>query len=319
MAKAPTIPDVASGYASTQKLQTIFESIESSFENTLSLDGSTPNAMQADLDMGGNDIINAGEVNADRVFIGGNLVTDAVVSPSWRGAWAAAINYTVNNLVKRSGGTYICLVDHTSGATFTPDLTAGKWDTVAEKGATGAGTGDLLASNNLSDVSSKALSRTNLGLGSAAEKDTSFFVTSANIPSQTQAVWNTGTSTTESLVSPAKLDDKIENKLNISGTAPIYGVRAWCKFNGTGTPAVTAGGNVDSITDNGVGDYTVNFTTAMPNADYAAAITAGGSGAGANNIGYIVSQTTSTLRIRLYDSGPGLNEDASTVTVIVVC
>jgi len=39
-------------------------------------------------------------------------------------------------------------------------------------------------------------------------------------------------------------------------------------FNGTGTVAIRASGNVSSITDNGVGDYTVNFTTAMPDANY---------------------------------------------------
>ena len=54
-----------------------------------------------------------------------------------------------------------------------------------------------------------------------------------------------------------------------SGSAPIYGARAWVNFNGTGTPAIAASGNVTSITDNGVGDYTVNFTNAMPDANYA--------------------------------------------------
>ena len=46
-------------------------------------------------------------------------------------------------------------------------------------------------------------------------------------------------------------------------------------FNGTGTVAIRASGNVSSITDNNIGDYTVNFTTAMPDADYAAQVTGG--------------------------------------------
>ena len=54
----------------------------------------------------------------------------------------------------------------------------------------------------------------------------------------------------------------------VSGTAPIYPCRAWVNFNGTGTVAIRASGNVSSITDNGVGDYTVNFTTAMTDANY---------------------------------------------------
>ena len=52
-------------------------------------------------------------------------------------------------------------------------------------------------------------------------------------------------------------------------TAVAYGCRAWVNFNGTGTVAIRASGNVSSITDNGTGDYTVNFTTAMVDANYA--------------------------------------------------
>jgi hypothetical protein len=61
---------------------------------------------------------------------------------------------------------------------------------------------------------------------------------------------------------------RITGALNASGSAPIYACRAWVNFNGTGTVAIRASGNVSSITDNGAGDYTVNFTTAMPDADY---------------------------------------------------
>jgi hypothetical protein len=50
--------------------------------------------------------------------------------------------------------------------------------------------------------------------------------------------------------------------------ATAYGCRAWVNFNGTGTPAIREDGNVSSITDNGTGDYTVNFTTAMPDVNY---------------------------------------------------
>lgn len=53
-----------------------------------------------------------------------------------------------------------------------------------------------------------------------------------------------------------------------SGTAPSYVCRAWVDFNGTGTVAIRSAGNVSSITDNGVGLYTVNFTTAMADVNY---------------------------------------------------
>jgi hypothetical protein len=54
--------------------------------------------------------------------------------------------------------------------------------------------------------------------------------------------------------------------------ATAYGCRAWVNFNGTGTVAIRASGNVSSITDNNTGDYTVNFTTAMPDANYAVSV-----------------------------------------------
>jgi hypothetical protein len=57
--------------------------------------------------------------------------------------------------------------------------------------------------------------------------------------------------------------------------AIAYGCRAWVNFNGTGTVAIRASGNVSSITDNGVGDYTVNFTTSMPDVNYSTTVTAG--------------------------------------------
>ena len=56
--------------------------------------------------------------------------------------------------------------------------------------------------------------------------------------------------------------------------ATAYGCRAWVNFNGTGTVAIRASGNVSSITDNGTGDYTVNFTTAMPDANFTTIVTA---------------------------------------------
>ena len=53
-----------------------------------------------------------------------------------------------------------------------------------------------------------------------------------------------------------------------TGSAPSYSARAWVNFNGTGTVAIRASGNVSSITDDGTGIYTVNFTTAMPDVNY---------------------------------------------------
>ena len=61
----------------------------------------------------------------------------------------------------------------------------------------------------------------------------------------------------------------IPNVLNAAGSAPMFACRAWVNFDGTGTVAIRASGNVSSITDNGTGVYTVNFTTNMEDANYA--------------------------------------------------
>ena len=67
----------------------------------------------------------------------------------------------------------------------------------------------------------------------------------------------------------------VKTALNATGGAPIFACRAWVNFNGTGTVAIRASGNVSSITDNGTGNYTVNFTTAMPDANFAVCASSG--------------------------------------------
>jgi hypothetical protein len=62
---------------------------------------------------------------------------------------------------------------------------------------------------------------------------------------------------------------RMREGFNASGSAPVYAARAWVNFNGTTTtPTIRASGNVSSVTRNSAGVYTVNFTTAMPDANY---------------------------------------------------
>ena len=100
-------------------------------------------------------------------------------------------------------------------------------------------------------------------------------------------------------------------------TATAYGCRAWVNFNGTGTVAIRDSGNVSSITDNGgLGDYTVNFTTAMPDANYAV----GGSAEGVQ-IYHMMQRanggtTTTSVRIRTGEPG-GAVADVAIANVII--
>jgi len=116
---------------------------------------------------------------------------------------------------------------------------------------------------------------------------------------------DTQTLTNKTLTSPTLTTPNINSAqfATVSGTAPIYPCRAWVKFNGTGTVAINASGNVSSITDNGTGDYTVNFTTAMSDANYSA-ITFNGKGAVSFGFGLPATQdpTTSAYRFLTYSS-----------------
>lgn len=95
---------------------------------------------------------------------------------------------------------------------------------------------------------------------------------------------------------------RITTALNATGSAPIYACRAWVNFNGTGTVAIRASGNVSSITDNGTGDYTVNFATAMPDANYSAVYGCRGTaGGGQNSVEeQFDSPVHSTTQLRLF-------------------
>jgi hypothetical protein len=91
----------------------------------------------------------------------------------------------------------------------------------------------------------------------------------ANILLASQAEAEAGTNNTKAMT-PLRVEQAIVDRFNVTGSAPTYACRAWVNFNGTGTVAIRASGNVSSVTDNGTGDYTVNFTTAMPDANYSA-------------------------------------------------
>ena len=73
--------------------------------------------------------------------------------------------------------------------------------------------------------------------------------------------------------------------------------KAWVNFNGTGTVAIRASYNVSSITDNNTGDYTVNFTTALADADYAAVVSAESGGSQDNRYGNTEAVTTTSYRL----------------------
>ncbi len=101
-------------------------------------------------------------------------------------------------------------------------------------------------------------------------------------------------------------------------TAGGNAVKAWVNFNGTGTVAIRAAYNVSSITDNGTGDYTVNFATAMPDANFApVGIGAGTSDPGGTDLAQRSwTRTTANYRITTVTFG-GTLTDAAVVSAAV--
>lgn len=89
--------------------------------------------------------------------------------------------------------------------------------------------------------------------------------------------------------------------------ATAYGCRAWVNFDGTtnvgGFCTARASGNVSSVADNGTGDYTVNFSTAMPDANYAVTVSQSISSGGAATIQFtredLTARTASAFRTRV--------------------
>lgn len=101
------------------------------------------------------------------------------------------------------------------------------------------------------------------------------------------------------------------------GTAPVYAARAWVNFNGTGTVAIRASSNVTSITDNGTGDYTINFTTAMPDANYSCVGCTGANSAGVTVNAPYSGFSAAVGSIRIGTSTSATYFDASQVNVAI--
>jgi hypothetical protein len=106
--------------------------------------------------------------------------------------------------------------------------------------------------------------------------------------------------------------------------ATAYGCRAWVNFNGTGTVAIRASGNVTSITDDATGSYTVNFTNAMTDVNYST--TGSTNGGGGRDTNFIVGLTasgtagtysTTAVQVLSYDIGAGVAADSSIVSVAI--
>jgi hypothetical protein len=104
------------------------------------------------------------------------------------------------------------------------------------------------------------------------------------------------------------VSSQVADAFNATGSAPLFACRAWVNFNGTGTVAIRASGNVSSITDNGTGDYTVNFATAMADANYCVGVAAP-----------MYITTNGSVTARIYGSASVGSPGLQSTTQIRVC
>ena len=132
----------------------------------------------------------------------------------------------------------------------------------------------------------------------------------------TTAIAQAGSNDTEFLTAK-----KLRDALNATGFAPVYACRAWVNFNGTGTPSIRKSGNVSSITDNGVGNYTINFTLFMPDANYSFSgfcnLQASVASTGILSFGNDFSMSAASLRVKAVNATTGDAQDAQYITVCV--
>lgn len=132
--------------------------------------------------------------------------------------------------------------------------------------------------------------------------------------------WNIDITGTAAAASSAVTADKLSTA---SGSAPSYSARAWVNFNGTGTigtnQTIRASGNVASVYKNGTGDYTITFTTSMPDANYAVSGAWGPASTYPNNAhGCIqtVSLQAASVRIRTLVAS-GTLDDSTNIDVVI--
>jgi hypothetical protein len=178
---------------------------------------------------------------------------------------------------------------------------------VAITGGTITGITDLAVADGGTGASTLLANAVLLGNGTSALQ-TVAPSTSGNILTSNGTTWTSATAPTGITAT--------------TGSAPYYGARAWVNFNGTGTPAIRASGNVTSITDNDTGLYTINFTTAMPDTSYTTVGSSIGSTTTAD--GTILTgtaggaaPTTSAVQVRMSYAPSNTQIDVTYVSVAV--
>jgi microcystin-dependent protein len=200
----------------------------------------------------------------------------------WRGGWTTGREYIIYDVFRYEGESYIVNTSHTSGS-FPSDLGSGLVELMAAKGASGSGSGDLLAANNLSDVDDVDTARSNLGAASTASLSSAVSALDSaklNVSAKATTLQATTGTNDDNYMTPAKTAAVIATLPSPSsvppGTVIMYG--------GTGVPTgylevPTSATNVSRTTyadlfnaigiTYGAGDGTTTFGLPFIPANYA--------------------------------------------------
>jgi hypothetical protein len=240
--------------------------------------------------------------SGDNFTVGGNLSVTG--TSTLTGNVTAPTQTSSDNSTKVATTAFVTTKLSALGTMSTQNATA-----VAITGGTITGITDLTVADGGTGASSITANSVVLGNGTSALSGNLVAPsTSGNLLTSNGTTWTSAAAPTG--ITPT------------TGSAPYYGCRAWCTFNGTntGTFSPLEAGNVSSITRTGAGDYTITLTTAMPHANYGIIATAIRN----NSYGYYISinpsvtRTTTTFGISSNLVGSS-NADASYISIVVIC
>lgn len=185
MAVETTLNTISSGY-NRSNINSNFEEIATALNDALSRSGNAPNSMEADLDLNNNDLLNAGLVETDRLLVGGEefVASEAVaVGPA-----GEAATITVGTVTTGAAGTSVIVTNVGDETNAIFDITIPRGDT----GASGAGSGDMVAAQNLNDVADKPTAFSNI-------KQAASTSATGVVEIATAAEYRTGTDTVRTL------------------------------------------------------------------------------------------------------------------------
>lgn len=280
-----SLTNILGQYASTTQLNNNFTAIETALENTLSRDGTTPNTMSADLDMNSKDINNASVINTDSLVVAGSSVVagDTLTVPSATNVPntpAGSISSTNVQDALNELDTDITTLDTEKAieSEYISVAVAGTDTYTATVGITTYTTNKtyFLSFTNTNTVVAPTLNLDSLGAKTIKNTDGGALLV-GEIPVEALIRYD---GTDMILLNHALPDPLIVTNIQSKTalTPPVIkdlnGVeigqlsKAWVNFNGTGTVAIRDSFNVASITDNDIGNYTINFTNNMPDANY---------------------------------------------------